>query len=96
MEYFNFFKVKGGFNYYINDNAESVFDFSPCGEIYLFNNKRIAFSAGVGADISTQYTSIYFPLNLELRINNKFLLYGDYCIKSNAVNIGVQYNFLRL
>lgn len=96
LEYFNFFKVKGGFNYYINDNAESVFDFSPCGEIYLFNNKRIAFSAGVGADISTQYTSIYFPLNLELRINNKFLLYGDYCIKSNAVNIGVQYNFLRL
>lgn len=96
LEYCNFFKVKGGFNYYINDNAESVFDFSPCGEIYLFNNKRIAFSAGVGADISTQYTSIYFPLNLELRINNNFLLYGDYCIKSNAVNIGVQYNFLRL
>ncbi|MDO5774285.1 MAG: caspase family protein [Spirochaetales bacterium] len=96
LEYFNFFKVKGGFNYYINDNAESVFDFSPCGEIYLFNNKRIAFSAGVGADISTQYTSIYFPLNLELRINNKFLLYGDYCIKSNAVNVGIQYNFLRL
>lgn len=96
LEYFNFLKVKGGFNYYINDNAESVFEFSPCGEIYLFNNKRIAFSAGVGGDISVQYTSIYFPLNLELRINNKFLLYGDYCIKSNAVNIGVQYNFLRL
>lgn len=96
LEYFNFLKVKAGFNYYINDNAESVFEFSSCGEIYLFNNKRIAFSAGVGGDISVQYTSIYFPLNLELRINNKFLLYGDYCIKSNAVNIGVQYNFLRL
>lgn len=96
LEYFNFLKVKGGFNYYINDNADSVFEFSPCGEIYLFNNKRIAFSAGVGGDISVQHTSIYFPLNLELRINNKFLLYGDYCIKSNAVNIGVQYNFLRL
>lgn len=95
-ECLNFFKMKIGFNYYINDNAESVFDFSLCGEIYLFNNKRIAFSAGVGGDISVQHTSVYFPLNLELRINNKFLLYGDYCIKSNAVNIGVQYNFLRL
>lgn len=95
-ECLNFFKMKIGFNYYINDNAESSLAFSSCGEIYLFNNKRIAFSAGVGVDLSMQYNSVYFPLNLELRINNKFLLYGDYCIKSNAVNIGVQYNFLRL
>lgn len=95
FELLNFGKMKLGINYYINDNADSVFEFSPCGEIYLFNNKRIAFSAGVGVDLSMQYNSVYFPLNLELRINNKFLLYGDYCIKSNAVNIGVQYNFLR-
>lgn len=92
VDYFNILKPKLGFNYYINDNAESSFDF-PCLElgIYLFNNKRIAFTAGVGSD----FNSIYFPLNLELRINNKFLLYGDYCIKSNAVNIGVQYNIFR-
>lgn len=93
FELFNFGKMKLGFNYYLNDNAENSFDF-PCLEleIYLFNNKRIGFAVGAGTD----YSSIYFPLNLELRINNKFLLYGDYCIKSNAVNIGVQYNFLRL
>jgi len=95
-ECLNFFKMKIGFNYYINDNAESSLAFSSCGEIYLFNNKRIAFSAGVGVDLSMQYNSVYFPLNLELRINNKFLFYGDYCIKSNAVNVGIQYNFLRL
>lgn len=93
FELLNFGKMKLGINYYINDSAESSFDF-PCLEleIYLFNNKRIAFAVGAGTD----YSSIYFPLNLELRINNKLLLYGDYCIKSNAVNIGVQYNFLRL
>lgn len=93
FELLNFGKMKLGINYYINDSAESSFEF-PCLElgIYLFNNKRIAFAVGAGTD----YTSMYFPLNLELRINNKFLLYGDYCIKSNAVNVGIQYNFLRL
>lgn len=92
FELLNFGKMKLGINYYINDSAESSFDF-PCLEleIYLFNNKRIAFAVGAGTD----YSSIYFPLNLELRINNKFLLYGDYCLKSNAVNIGVQYNIFR-
>lgn len=92
FELLNFGKMKLGINYYINDSAESSFDF-PCFEleIYLFNNKRIAFAVGAGTD----YSSIYFPLNLELRINNKFLLYGDYCLKSNAVNIGVQYNIFR-
>ena len=92
FELLNFGKMKLGINYYINDSAESSFEF-PCLElgIYLFNNKRIAFAVGAGTD----YTSMYFPLNLELRINNKFLLYGDYCLKSNAINVGVQYNFLR-
>lgn len=92
FELFNFGKMKLMFNYYINDNAESSFEF-PFLElgIYLFNNKRIAFSVGAGTD----YSSMYFPLNLELRINNKFLLYGDYCLKSNAVNVGVQYNIFR-
>ena len=91
FELLNFGKMKLGINYYINDSAESSFEF-PCLElgIYLFNNKRIAFAVGAGTD----YTSMYFPLNLELRINNKFLLYGDYCLKSNAINVGVQYNFL--
>lgn len=92
FELFNFGKMKLGFNYYLNDNAENSFDF-PCLEleIYLFNNKRIGFAVGAGTD----YSSIYFPLNLELRINNKFLLYGDYCLKSNAVNVGIQYNIFR-
>lgn len=92
FELLNFGKMKLGINYYINDSVESSFEF-PCLElgIYLFNNKRIAFAVGAGTD----YTSMYFPLNLELRINNKFLLYGDYCLKSNAINVGVQYNFLR-